>query len=300
MSDSGQATSIPVPAVENPEWLELICALEASIGLSFSSELLWRNPDPLIILISGPSSGILHLPKIPLMREIYVQLQESVRGCDIFLLQPTCLPVNVNLMELKVMIDACRRDSTKNITVVTPYFGYARDERKTQGRESIAAKLVANLITEAGANRLLACDIHSRQSLGYFDIAVDHVYCEKIHYDDLVVVFPDVGRVARAHTFAKKLSDAPLAIVGKRRHGHNLAEVMNLIHFFDVSYALDVYLMPHPPPSPPPPPPPPRPPTFEMDLHQKVIVEPIVPAATALKPSSRTRKSATSANIYVF
>ncbi|KAL5550948.1 hypothetical protein UlMin_001124 [Ulmus minor] len=185
----------------------------------------------------------LELGKINIKRfadgEIYVQLQESVRGCDVFLLQPTCPPVNENLMELEVMIDACRRASAKNITAVTPYFGYARADRKTQGRESIAAKLVANLITEAGANRLLACDIHSGQSLGYFDIAVDHVYCErvildylaskKICYDDLVVVSPDVGGVARARAFAKKLSDAPLAIVDKRRHGHNVAEVMNLI-----------------------------------------------------------------------
>ncbi|KAF5729680.1 ribose-phosphate pyrophosphokinase 1 [Tripterygium wilfordii] len=171
--------------------------------------------------------------------EIYVQLQESVRGCDVFLLQPTCPPANENLMELLVMVDACRRASAKNITVVIPYFGYARADRKTQGRESIAAKLVANLITEAGANRVLACDIHSGQSMGYFDIPVDHVYCQPVILDylasksiasnDLVVVSPDVGGVARARAFAKKLSDAPLAIVDKRRHGHNVAEVMNLI-----------------------------------------------------------------------
>eukprot|EP00897_Mesotaenium_endlicherianum_P005354 jgi/Mesen1/4847/ME000244S04026 len=104
------------------------------------------------------------------------QLQESVRGCDVFLVQPTCPPANENLMELLVMIDACRRASAKNITAVIPYFGYARADRKTQGRESIAAKLVANLITEAGANRVLACDLHSGQSMGYFDIPVDHVY----------------------------------------------------------------------------------------------------------------------------
>uniref|UniRef100_A0A0R0JA56 ribose-phosphate diphosphokinase n=1 Tax=Glycine max TaxID=3847 RepID=A0A0R0JA56_SOYBN len=108
--------------------------------------------------------------------EIYVQLQESVRGCDVFLVQPTCPPANENLMELLIMIDACRRASAKNITAVIPYFGYARADRKTQGRESIAAKLVANLITEAGANRVLACDLHSGQSMGYFDIPVDHVY----------------------------------------------------------------------------------------------------------------------------
>ncbi|KAK4364544.1 hypothetical protein RND71_015902 [Anisodus tanguticus] len=171
--------------------------------------------------------------------EIYVQLQESVRGCDVYLIQSTCPPANENLMELLVMIDACRRASAKTITAVIPYFGYARADRKTQGRESIGAKLVANLITEAGADRVLACDLHSGQSMGYFDIPVDHVYCQpvvldylaskKISSDDLVVVSPDVGGVARARAFAKKLSDAPLAIVDKRRHGHNVAEVMNLI-----------------------------------------------------------------------
>ncbi|XP_022923419.1 ribose-phosphate pyrophosphokinase 1-like [Cucurbita moschata] len=185
----------------------------------------------------------LELSKINIKRfadgEIYVQLKESVRGCDVYLIQPTCPPANENLMELLVMVDACRRASAKNITAVIPYFGYARADRKTQGRESIAAKLVANLITEAGANRVLACDLHSGQSMGYFDIPVDHVYCEPvildylasktISYNDLVVVSPDVGGVARARAFAKKLSDAPLAIVDKRRQAHNVAEVMNLI-----------------------------------------------------------------------
>ncbi|CAA6657218.1 unnamed protein product [Spirodela intermedia] len=175
----------------------------------------------------------LNLGKINIKRfadgEIYVQLQESVRGCDVFL----------NLMELLIMIDACRRASAKNITAVIPYFGYARADRKTQGRESIAAKLVANLITEAGANRVLACDLHSGQSMGYFDIPVDHIYgqpvildylaSKTICSDELVVVSPDVGGVARARAFAKKLSDAPLAIVDKRRQSHNVAEVMNLI-----------------------------------------------------------------------
>ncbi|KAL6178528.1 hypothetical protein ACLB2K_050046 [Fragaria x ananassa] len=185
----------------------------------------------------------LELGKINIKRfadgEVYVQLGESVRGCDVFLLQPTCPPVNENLMELQIVIDACRRASARNVTAVIPYFGYARADRKTQGRESIAAKLVANLITIAGADRVLACDIHSGQSIGYFDIPVDHVYCEHVILDylaskaicsdDLVVVSPDVGGVARARAFAKKLSDAPLAIIDKRRHGHNIAEVMNLI-----------------------------------------------------------------------
>ncbi|CAF1930609.1 BnaC05g28770D [Brassica napus] len=185
----------------------------------------------------------LELGKISIKRfadgEVYVQLKESVRGCDVFLVQPTCTPTNENLMELLIMVDACRRASAKKVTAVIPYFGYARADRKTQGRESIAAKLVANLITEAGVDRVLACDLHSGQSMGYFDIPVDHVYCQPVILDylasksisskDLVVVSPDVGGVARARAFAKKLSDAPLAIVDKRRHGHNVAEVMNLI-----------------------------------------------------------------------
>ncbi|EES06216.1 hypothetical protein BDA96_04G029000 [Sorghum bicolor] len=185
----------------------------------------------------------LELGKINIKRfadgEIYVQLQESVRGCDVFLVQPSCPPANENLMELLIMIDACRRASAKNITAVIPYFGYARADRKSQGRESIAAKLVANMITEAGANRVLVCDLHSSQAMGYFDIPVDHVYGQPVILDylaskticsnDLVVVSPDVGGVARARAFAKKLSDAPLAIVDKRRQGHNVAEVMNLI-----------------------------------------------------------------------
>ncbi|WJX89345.1 ribose-phosphate pyrophosphokinase 1 [Trifolium repens] len=185
----------------------------------------------------------LELGKINIKRfadgEIYVQLQESVRGCNVYLIQPTSPPANENVMELQIMIDACRRASAKNITAVIPYFGYARADRKTQGRESIAAKLVANLITKAGADRVLACDLHSGQSMGYFDIPVDHVHCQPVILDylasktissnDLVVVSPDVGGVARARAFAKKLSDAPLAIIDKRRHGHNLAEVMNLI-----------------------------------------------------------------------
>ncbi|KAG9456700.1 hypothetical protein H6P81_001208 [Aristolochia fimbriata] len=171
--------------------------------------------------------------------EIYVQLQESVRGCEVFLVQPTSPPANENLMELLIMIDACRRASARTITAVIPYFGYARADRKTEGRESIAAKLVANLITEAGANRVLVCDLHSGQAQGYFDIPVDSVYGEPVIVDylankmhsknDLVVVSPDVGGVARARHLAKKLSDAPLAIVDKRRPDHNMSEVMNLI-----------------------------------------------------------------------
>lgn len=108
--------------------------------------------------------------------ELYVQIQESIRGCDVYLIQPTCRPVNDHLMELLIMIDACRRASARQITAVIPYYGYARADRKTAGRESITAKLVANLITKAGANRVLAMDLHSSQIQGYFDIPCDHIY----------------------------------------------------------------------------------------------------------------------------
>lgn len=169
--------------------------------------------------------------------ELYIQIQESIRGCDVYLIQPTCHPVNDNLMELLIMVDACRRASARQVTAVIPYYGYARADRKTAGRESITAKLVANLITQAGANRVLAMDLHSAQIQGYFDIPFDHVYGSPVLLDylaskqlsDLVVVSPDVGGVARARAFAKKLDDAPLAIIDKRRQAHNVAEVMNLI-----------------------------------------------------------------------
>lgn len=169
--------------------------------------------------------------------ELYVQIQESIRGCDVYLIQPTCYPVNDHLMELLIMIDACRRASARQITAVIPYYGYARADRKTAGRESITAKLAANLITGAGAHRVLAMDLHSSQIQGYFDIPLDHVYASPVILDyltskglsDIVVVSPDVGGVARARAFAKKLNDAPLAIIDKRRQAHNEAEVMNVI-----------------------------------------------------------------------
>jgi ribose-phosphate pyrophosphokinase len=169
--------------------------------------------------------------------EQYVQIQESIRGCDVYLIQPTCGPVNDHLMELMILIDACRRASARQITAVIPYYGYARADRKTAGRESITAKLVANLITQAGANRVLAIDLHSAQIQGYFDIPIDHIYGSPVIIDylmhkqlqEVVVVSPDIGGVARARKFAKQLNDAPLAIVDKRRQAHNVAEVLNLI-----------------------------------------------------------------------
>jgi ribose-phosphate pyrophosphokinase len=169
--------------------------------------------------------------------ELYIQIQESIRGCDVYLIQPTCRPVNDHLMELMIMVDACRRASARQITAVIPYYGYARADRKTAGRESITAKLSANLITQAGASRVLAMDLHSSQIQGYFDVPLDHVYGSPVLLDylakkqlpDIVVVSPDVGGVARARAFAKKLNDAPLAIIDKRRQAHNIAEVMNVI-----------------------------------------------------------------------
>ncbi|MDB9496673.1 ribose-phosphate pyrophosphokinase [Spirulina major CS-329] len=169
--------------------------------------------------------------------ELYIQIQESIRGCDVYIIQPTCRPVNDHLMELLIIIDACRRASARQITAVIPYYGYARADRKTAGRESITAKLVANLMTQAGANRIVAMDLHSAQIQGYFDIPFDHVYGSPVllnyllskQLEDLVVVSPDVGGVARARAFAKKLNDAPLAIIDKRRQAHNVAEVMNVI-----------------------------------------------------------------------
>ena len=142
--------------------------------------------------------------------ELYIQIQESIRGSDVYLMQPTCYPVNDHLMELLIMVDACRRASARQIAAVIPYYGYARADRKTAGRESITAKLAANIITAAGADRVLAMDLHSAQIQGYFDIPCDHVYASPVivnyiadkNIEDLVVVSPDVGGVARARPVA--------------------------------------------------------------------------------------------------
>src|SRR5271168_3984509 len=169
--------------------------------------------------------------------EIYVQVQESVRGIDCFVIQPTCSPVNENLMELLILLDALKRASAGRITVVMPYFGYARQDRKAAGREAITAKLVADLLTTAGAQRVVALDLHAPQIMGFFNILVDHLYGSPVLLDyirtmahsDLVIVSPDVGGVARARAFAKKLKDAPIAIIDKRRSQHNVAEVMSVV-----------------------------------------------------------------------
>lgn len=168
--------------------------------------------------------------------ETFVQINENVRGADVFIIQSTCPPVNQNLMELLIMIDAVRRSSARRITAVLPYYGYARQDRKLQPRVPITSKLVANLLTTAGARRILTMDLHAGQIQGFFDIPVDHLYAAPVlieyfkdkKIEDLVVVSPDAGGVERARAFAKRLK-ASIAIIDKRRIGINRAEVMNVI-----------------------------------------------------------------------
>ena len=170
--------------------------------------------------------------------EVSLTINESVRGSDVFLVQSTCKPVNNNLMELLIMIDACRRASAGRITAVIPYFGYARQDRKAKGRDPISAKLVANMIEAAGADRVLTMDLHAAQIQGFFDIPVDNLLSNPIfvkyymskfeHPEEMVVVSPDVGSVARSRTFANKMG-MNLAIVDKRREKANQCEVMNVI-----------------------------------------------------------------------
>ncbi len=171
--------------------------------------------------------------------EIFVNINETVRGADVFVVQSTCSPVNDNLMELLIIIDALKRASAGRITAVIPYFGYARQERKAKARDPISAKLCANIITTPGADRVLTMDLHAAQIQGFFDIPVDHLlgapilanyYKEKFagKEDDTVVVSPDLGSVTRARKFASKI-DVPLAIIDKRRPKANVSEVMNII-----------------------------------------------------------------------
>ncbi|MEI9927869.1 MAG: ribose-phosphate pyrophosphokinase [Sphingomonas sp.] len=170
--------------------------------------------------------------------EIFVEILENVRGEDVFVLQSTSFPANDNLMELLICIDALRRASAKRITAVLPYFGYARQDRKPGPRTPISAKLVANLITVAGANRVLSVDLHAGQIQGFFDIPTDNLYAAPVMSEDirarfgdhnLMVVSPDVGGVVRARALAKRLDNAPLAIVDKRREKPGESEVMNII-----------------------------------------------------------------------
>ena len=171
--------------------------------------------------------------------ECFASIYETVRGADVFIIQSTCNPVNDNLMELLIMIDAMRRASAGRITAVIPYFGYARQDRKTKPRDPISAKLVANMLTAAGADRVLTMDLHANQIQGFFDIPVDNLLGSPVFvehflrrfaavHEDTMVVSPDVGSVARARAFAQKL-DMPMAIVDKRRQKANSSEVMNII-----------------------------------------------------------------------
>ncbi|HHW22855.1 MAG TPA: ribose-phosphate pyrophosphokinase [Clostridiaceae bacterium] len=171
--------------------------------------------------------------------EIAISINEVVRGSDVFIVQSTCTPVNENLVELLILIDALKRASAGRITAVIPYFGYARQDRKAKARDPISAKLVANLITTAGADRVLTMDLHAPQLQGFFDIPVDHLLGTPIlaqHFykkfagntDDVVVVSPDIGSVGRSRRFAEKL-DVPLAIIDKRRPKANVCEIMNII-----------------------------------------------------------------------
>jgi ribose-phosphate pyrophosphokinase len=170
--------------------------------------------------------------------EIFVEIHENVRGEDVFVIQSTSHPANDNLMELLIMIDALRRASAARITAVLPYFGYARQDRKPGPRTPISAKLVANLITEAGADRVLTVDLHAGQIQGFFDIPTDNLFGAPVMSADILsrhaeknimVVSPDVGGVVRARALAKRLEDAPLAIVDKRREKAGVSEVMNII-----------------------------------------------------------------------
>jgi ribose-phosphate pyrophosphokinase len=170
--------------------------------------------------------------------EIFIEIHENVRGEDVFVVQSTSFPANDNLMELLICIDALRRASAKRITAVVPYFGYARQDRKSGSRTPISAKLVANLITQAGANRVLSVDLHAGQIQGFFDIPTDNLYAAPVMAADIqarngvqevMVVSPDVGGVVRARALAKRLDNAPLAIVDKRRERPGESEVMNII-----------------------------------------------------------------------
>ncbi|MCY4534606.1 MAG: ribose-phosphate pyrophosphokinase [Bryobacterales bacterium] len=168
--------------------------------------------------------------------EIHVQIEENVRGMDVFVVQPTCTPVDQHLMELLLLLDALRRASAKRITAVLPYYGYSRQDRKDRPRVPISAKVVANLLVAAGADRLLTLDLHAAQIQGFFDVPVDHLYGRPVlveylrqqHLPQLTVVSPDAGGVERARALAKRLT-APLAIIDKRRDKPGVSEVMHVI-----------------------------------------------------------------------
>lgn len=211
---------------------------------------MWKGPDSLKILTGNSNrplaeaiSACLNLPltSASIRRfsdmEVFVEINENVRGEDVFVIQSTSFPANDNLMELLVTIDALKRGSARRITAVMPYFGYARQDRKSAPRSPISAKLVANLITEAGADRVLTLDLHAGQIQGFFDIPLDNLYAEPVfnqdirerfNGDDIMMVSPDVGGVVRARAIAKRIG-ADLAIIDKRRERAGESEVMNII-----------------------------------------------------------------------
>jgi ribose-phosphate pyrophosphokinase len=218
--------------------------MSSSVSKEFDSpsiSVFAGNANPLL------AEGIAHHLHAPLGRahvgrfsdgEVNVELMENVRGRDVFIVQSTCPPTNDNLMELLMMTDACRRASAKRITAVVPYFGYARQDRRPRAtRVAIAAKLVANMIASAGVDRLLTVDLHADQIQGFFDIPVDNVYASPVllgdawkqKHENMIVVSPDVGGVVRARALAKRLDDAELAIIDKRRPRPNESKVMNVI-----------------------------------------------------------------------
>ncbi|MCM3006909.1 ribose-phosphate diphosphokinase [Priestia koreensis] len=168
--------------------------------------------------------------------EVQINIEESIRGCDVYVIQPTSAPVNEHIMETLIMIDALKRASAKTINIVMPYYGYARQDRKARAREPITAKLVANLLETAGATRVITLDLHAPQIQGFFDILIDHLvgvpilgeYFKSKNLDDIVVVSPDHGGVTRARKLAERLK-APIAIIDKRRPRPNVAEVMNIV-----------------------------------------------------------------------
>ena len=168
--------------------------------------------------------------------EVYCQIDENVRGADVFVVQPTCSPVNEHMMELLIMLDAFRRSSASRLTAVMPYFGYARQDKKDKPRVPIAAKLMADLLTASGTDRILTMDLHTAQIQGFFNIPVDHLFAapvileaiRKLDLDDLVIVSPDVGGLTRARAIAKRL-DASLAVIDKRRTGKNETEILNVV-----------------------------------------------------------------------
>src|SRR6516165_9776239 len=226
--------------------------------MSAAQPVLGMNPDRLKIFAGNANPALAHeivqamgleLARVMVKQfadgEIYLQIQENVRGEDVFVIQPTCTPVDRNLMELLLMIDALKRASAERITAVLPYYGYARQDRKDKPRVPISAKLVAALLETAGANRVLTLDLHAAQIQGFFDIPVDHLFAMPVMIEyfraqdipDLTVVSPDAGGVERARAFAKRL-DCPLAIIDKRREEANVAEVMNVVGEVDGRHCL--------------------------------------------------------------